>query len=801
MPVQTYRPVDGGQLVTRAASVDVGVRNYVRKRNWRRDLSDEMRREGWDYFSPLGQVGDYQTHPFPGEAAPLRVIHVVRRPNGDSCVVAGTASTLYRFNTDLSGYTVANYAADGYFETPTRWQVIGSGFSANGKRWEVADVDGTTVFNNAVDLPVGFRQEWRFAQPLVELREQGVISVGTIAEINTVLMGADVTEIQNQDVDAILGTVKSGTITLNQVGAKRSHGTSTGTVVSSSHPVFVIGDVGRVIVWATGHRQRITGFTSATEVTVAAGNTFLGSTSFRVTDEVGDATWDAFAVRSSASFFTSPMVGKSLTWADGTTRRIVWVISPTLARVDLDGAIAAGEVTTENPFAFLSEEALRGYGFQFDRRSYRVLWSEVGEPMRFASSLAASYEVGSNRYRLTRALRSLKPFDEVTVVGAGPSGGALVQARVLSVGPGQIRLNIAASTGGSGQIQRSSSVGAIVGYDDIQDDASAILKMRQLAGRMVIYTATNIYVGTYSGVPEKPFAFERIVVPHGRSLYFRNTLAAIGDTAHIFAGKDRFYRFDLTSRQPQPIPSADLVANLFFDKARIEDTELIFAVDNHRTQEIWLVCPDADLPTLCYDYVYQTFSSIDWAPTAACTCKQKTLGAQSELGDWFLMGTSAGVLLQYGLATEPVAAWTVQNPQAWQDGRRIYFRREARPYNNTKVGYVSTLSSGLTHFDDSVGEKELERYVVALSSLPQVVGTDLPNITVRFYTALNQEGPATLLGTVGIVDSSKHGMIPLHSIAHLFADEIEVTGIDNPVRLHSRSFLFYRIDSRSTHRQ
>jgi hypothetical protein len=179
MPPLTVRPADGGQLITRAAAADAGIPHYTRKLNVRRDLSDEILREGWDYWNPLPEEDDYQVIPFPGpDGVPLKLIHVLRRPNGDAAIIAATQTTIYRFNTNLLGYMefpplYVDGVNDGpgsafqpYFEEPTRWQIIAGGFSPNAKRWEVVDIDGTAIFNNGVDLPVAYRVEWRFAVPL-----------------------------------------------------------------------------------------------------------------------------------------------------------------------------------------------------------------------------------------------------------------------------------------------------------------------------------------------------------------------------------------------------------------------------------------------------------------------------------------------------------------------------------------------------------------------------------------------------------------------------------------------------------
>lgn len=822
MPALTVRPAEGGKLITRAAAADAGLPHYTSKLNWRRDLSDEIIREGYDYFAPLGTVEDYLNHPFPGTGSPLTLVHLVRRPNGDACVVVGTSTTLYRFRFDLSGY-VENppLYAEGiddlpYFEEPTRWQIIGDGFSPNARRWEAEDVDGTVTFNNSSDLPVKFRVEWDEVVPDYELREQGIVCVGTIGSSDGILLCGDITDLHPGDMDTVL-KAKQSTVTVWQDGYKAGAATSTGTVMTAQAATFAPTDVGRVIVWSTGKRSRITAYTNPTTVSITAGDVYAAAKSFKLTNEVtdgwpgaADTHWDSYALHSSAPFFTSDMKGKTITWPNGEHRRIFEVYTPTLARTDIDVPVAADKVYYENSLAYVGKDALVAAGIPtFNRRQYRLIWSNVAQPDRFASILDANFVAASKVLLIPRACRSLEMSQNVVVSKAGINGGAITDATIQSIGPGVVVINKAAQSNGSGTIQQSDSVGSIVGLVDLQDDGSGILKMSRLAGRVVILKDTHIFVAKYIANPDTPWTIERIAVPHGRSLYYRNTLASIQDVALIYAGKDRFYKFDLTSRQPQPVPDADLAANVFFDNAKIENTESIYAADNHPTQEIWMVVPGHQ--TLCFDYLYGTFSVTDTSPYSAETVKAADYPLVSEDGEWFLMGWSNGTLLMNGLTTETQTAWSVSSPTPWNDGKRIYYRRSSNPYNATKSGYTATLASGMINFgaafpDRRQGslahdEAHVERYVLGLSSQPQITGNNQPVLSVSFYTTINQNSPEYLLGTAIIEDAANHGMVPLHSTAHYFRDEITVSVNENPVRLHNRTWDFEPISSKSYYRK
>lgn len=805
----TVKPADGGTLITRAAAADVGAQRYTAKVNWRRDLTDEMTREGWDYFNPLPGEDDFRTFPFPGSTFPINLIHHVRRPNGESAIVVGNATTLYRFNTVLEGYTTTDYAngvLDGppgallqpYFATPTRWQIIGAGFDPDGRRWEAVDVNGSTVFSNGVDLPVEYRVEYWEAKPLYELREQGIICLGTIGEDSSILMGGDTTEIDSTDMDTVLGLVTSGTVTVYQSGFDRNrnvNATSTGTVVTANTAFFQNSDVGRVIVWSNGKRQTILSRNSETQIVVAPGDAVPLGRTFHITDSQQVSTSNAFKITASASFFTSEMDGKVLSWPDGSVRTIVEVVSPTVAIVDSDWPIQAGVVKYDNPKAYLGLENLKtavnlsrpNTPLGYSQRQYRAIWSELEHPTRFAVRIPCTFEARSNVIAVTRTNRSIKTGDVVAIEGAGEAGGTL-QTTVTGTGPGVITIKDKTVVSGSGSVTRFSSIGGTAGYEDLQDDGSAILKIARLQGRVILYKDSNIFVGRYTGSADRPFEFERIVASHGRSLYFRNTLVSINNRTHFYAGRNRFYQFDLVSRVPTPIESADYVSNLFYDTANIADTEEIYAADNHLTQEVWITCPSSPTKTLCFDHVYSTFSTIDFAFTAAAPVKDPSAPLVKETSNWFLMGTSNGVLVQYGLSDKPT--------DAWDDKKAIWYRRNSRPYSETKASYQATLSSGLIHFGDPYNEKRVTSYNLQFSS-QQVDG---PVAEVAFYTALNQESDEFTLGTMNISSVGSRGLVPLHTIAHYIRDEVR-TNVQKPIRLHQRTWEFGQVASKSYHRK
>ena len=107
--------------------------------------------------------------------------------------------------------------------------------------------------------------------------------------------------------------------------------------------------------------------------------------------------------------------------------------------------------------------------------------------------------------------------DEVVVLGAAVAGGNLYTT-ISSISGTTVVLSDAASTATSSAIlQKQSAVGSITGFDDLQDDASGIVKMGELMGQLVIYKDTSNFLARYTGVPTSPFSFARLAPLRARA--------------------------------------------------------------------------------------------------------------------------------------------------------------------------------------------------------------------------------------------------------------------------------------------
>lgn len=879
MPEGILYEAKNARLITRISAEKAGLGDYVVKRDFRRDLDQDIRREGNDYFWP-NVTGDFEEdpgdQPFPWkfvpvdpEQEPITLIHMARRPNGQTAIIVGTKTKLWRFFGMEDGAYFEGTGPIAYFEfdnevpenplayfasNSSEWQLIGSGFSEDGHRWEALNINGYTVLNNGKELPMTYRLEEAEVVPIYELREQGIASVGTIGEINGILVLADIRMINDVEVLAellnpvgdissvnVTGSQSTNTVTApvdffttahvgrtivweddtstkitaftnarsvtvntsatvtnkrftlrnkaTQAGAAFSGlvtGTVTvpaGTTVEASSAFFAAGNVGKTIRFSNGFSSVITGFTDTTHITIAdsPSETITGRP-FWITDAAG------LNLVADADAFTAGDIGKYIVFDTGQIRKIEAFVDAKNVTVDSDGAIANSFFKLENTegFSAFNDET------NIDRIQYRLIWSMPNEPRRFSSLIPASIAAGSQTVNLAFPGKSFEAGQEVTIIGAGVEGGNLT-GTILSVtqlGKTFLLSEKASTTVDAGDdtttddgfIERSDAVGSIVGFEDLQDDSSAILRCLALQSTLVIYKDTCIFLASFTGIPESPFVFERLVIPDGFTLYYRWTLIDVGGQFHIYAGSNRFYKFELSARTPRIIPEIEVSSDIFFSRAILAETDEIFSCDNQLTKEVWIVMARGDLVTppadgvLCYDYDQGSVSTTSMYLTAGATIKKPVVG--NVIGvteDLFLMGTELGTLLVYGRADAA--------QPAWGDVKEIFYRRSVHPFAEATGNYDSILESGWGHFNEPHQEKDLKEYVLYLASQSPNTSIDLV-----LYGCRNVGETATTLLSYTITSPRTKNLKPVFYRQHFYKDKLTVTGKNNPCRISARSF-------------
>ena len=859
----TARPSNGGALITRASGDVVGPYNYIVKRDFRRDMDREIRREGHDYFwpnksLPLGQ----QPFPnYPNVDEPITLIHLVRRPNGKTAVLAATPTTIFRYFALENGAYMAladdhtPYVSDEedepYFDdNPGQWVVIGSGFAGDAQRWEAWNINGYVILNNSVDLPVSYRVEDMAVVPLYELRENGVAAIGTIAEFSSILMGADISQITEDALENLLSPISSGDVQAGQTGSIYS-GLATATQDAGSLNVvadstsfnggvgFTTDMAGKTLRFSNGFSRSIVVVVDATHATLAGpapADDNLELPFYIVSDGSPD-----FMVTADGDIFTPTMVGENIIWPGKASKKIVAVIDAQHVRVDSDISVPAGTFVVTNPSAY----ARFTDSSKIDRIQYRVIWSAPNQPRNFAGVSFGSTTAKSNVLTLKYPVKSLQAGRQIFVLGAGVLGGNLAATVVFASNDLSVILDVSASTTMvDTEIQAIDAAGSIVGFYDVEDDSSAILRLLDLRGTLVVYKDTGIFLGQYTTNVVNPFQFSRIYTG-SKSLFYRYTLIDLSGLYHIYAGKNAFYRFDLTTQVPIEFEPAELIADLFFGHAKLENTNLIFAADNAVTKEIFFCFPSASQDkALCYDYKTKpgTFSTTSAEFTAAATIKKPVAGISvGPIEEWFCMGTKDGTLLRYGksnlapadsgditaiqtadtiTASAPIftvehigqsllfASGRLTNIVALISNTQVTvgdvaestepesFLLLSECYHRLGAPYVSVLQGGLISFGDDFNEKDMTEYVLYLAQ-QSLNGP----ILFELFATRNAAEKVKRLGTLTLAVPKSYNSIPLFFRSNYFQDRLTVDGINNPCQIEARTFNVTAIDSRSTVRR
>ncbi len=559
----------------------------------------------------------------------------------------------------------------------------------------------------------------------------------------------------------------------------------TGTVTRVSGAATLVGagtlfttelSVGQLIRVPNGSGEevrKITVITDNTNLTVESNWSASGAATaiFRVSD---------FTVLSSAAIFEASDVGRQLYWPDGSTRTIT--AFQNASRVDVNSHLII------NPSVFELENltaysAITNASF-YDRIQYRVMWGVPDEPRTFASTVGATIAAGSNIALLSYPVRSLESGMQVTILGAGTLGADFTATIVLVAADGQrLILDQSAVTGVTDSLlQRTSSIGSIAGFNDLQDDnSSAVIAGKDLRGRTVIYKDTAIHLCDYIGDPAQPFAFSRPIQTN-QSLHFKYTLINPEGTYHLYAGENGFFMFDLTTQAPVRVELFDYIDNQFYPTAKIVDNDEIFAGLCGPTNEVFFMFPDGvEINGIAYDFKYKTISTLGVEYTAVNTVSKPVpgipIGVQE---DWCVCGDGNGTVILYGRGNGPQEQW---------GGALAMFNRRGS-------GYTSKLRSGL--FGGGWKEMDLTGY------LPEISSQSRPNITgltVNMYGFRNPAEMGTLLFSRAVAMPDKQNLIPCFFRRNYLQDEIVISGVNNPIRIAARSVEVGGVNSDSPSRR
>ena len=843
----TIHPAQGGALIG-SASDDVPITqesnylsssaNYTDKLNFRRETDGELRREGWEVFNPrniqanVSEWGaDFNTFSALDAQYPIRLIHQFPGTDGTPVLLVIAGSTLWRLRTGEDTYA-KNLATNERYATPDGrdsddpldeyWRDAGDDFyweriyffdhhmdqldpagnmvdpfKGGAYRWEVVDVQNHIIINNGVDLPIVYRSEYDQAYPLYGLRENGVISVGTIGVFQDRLFCADLTVI-TEGYDTWFS--QSGD----------PYGYYYDSSYYANQSVKVQRFQYRMVYSAEGEPRLFnSGVISGDSVVMESGG-LAGTLTVTTAGEYQFSTQLKFAIDTPASMYQLFSTGGF----QGPEAYTLNMVSPVSAVKTVDESssllisgifLTKGSVTTVSRYAYDPSNPNDLYAIDYGPDN------QLGT----SDDEEVDYFEGAGDFKLINS-------NQADIELINPATGANLAAGVYSVvlRPYAEQLRSPAA------------------FREFSQDGSRILKMKQLADKFVVYRDSGFFFISRTNNAEIPFAIEPRYTG-GRVADFRHTIIDVDGKQHLFMGNSGIYMINRSSTEPKPMSMFE-IGPPFWQKVPPDLAEFVYAVDNPVTREVFINCPlgllqnakgqyidekgdviydetvyqyavgngayadnpivpgdqeywdiDENAPVpepkiswgvVAYDYVSQTLSTIDTSFTSAAYIRKPKHNRVGPEEAWFVMGVHqanegdyiytgtqyredykyGGVLCRYGYGPPKVGE-----------------REPYRIYNRLGYGYQSRLKSGLIDFGDSFSDKECRSYVIELSSK---YGTT--PIQVRISTSTAPQGTEQI-ETMQIVDGQEldyvelnnlvdENMIPLYIKAPYIRDEIIV---------------------------
>ncbi len=578
----------------------VGPADYVRKVNWRRDRSDEVRREGYQKFNPLS--GPTQEYVFDAALTCYRIVELIRG-DGTKAILGFSRSSVRLFD-----------------NTAGTWSTIGSGYSASGKRWQVVTINGTLVANNTIDLPIYWNIGDAAVTPMKELREVGISCVGRITENNGFLIIADITEIY----EGVLQLFMRGwsTFTVDATQAKSAN--------------FSINNT-------TENMDQFNVTTAASTITAT----------LPAAPPTGFYVWIKKADNGAGRVVTSPVIE---------TTPVVLTTQNDIALVFWD-ATAENWVAVTFPLGVIPADATYGTppSYITQRLPWAVANGEYGEPTQWAPAFEVLMAASSATIVLPFASSVFVAGQtRVAVINGGPLGGTLGGQEdspngilVTAVSGRTLTLETATDASISYPrvvlVLRWTDVSSLVGRYDLQGDNSAITSLATLRDWLVVMRETGIYLGRYTGDPGAPFVFTPKYQGSNVPLW-PDAIANVKSDYLLYPAKgNRMYSFDGVT-WPQVHDVTDQAATLFFTGYDQDDE--IYCVENPITKEIFWFFPDN---TVCFDFDTPggTVSSMDKNfDAAAVVHKTGTTDV------WFIMAIGR-LIYTYGLVygITPIQTW------------------------------------------------------------------------------------------------------------------------------------------------
>jgi hypothetical protein len=768
----TITPQQGGALVGSASDDIAGSSNYTRKLNFRRDTDGELRREGWELFDPTGRQTALDNE------FPIRLLYQFPASTGEGVLIAAAGGNLYRLQAGAVGYAYDQfepYAEGDYYKGDQEtfwWKKIYEGlshmdaldedgttknpFEGGAYRWEAVTVLNHVVISNGVDLPLIYKAEWDYAQPLYSLREQGVVCCGTIASFQDRLFLGDLSVI----IDGYDNWFKSADDPYGNVYDDPLVRTGAVKIQRYQYRMFYSMEQNPKMF------DTVESGGMPAKLTVQSDGSYKISTDYKF--KVGNMGEGAPLITESSSFLDEEAV-----------------------------VINSGEfgIKTEDEKYAINTIGLTSRLFLYKDGDNYILRNENGDNPGFLSIILPEWS-SQNSYPTGTSVRFGASFYKATgAVDAGqsnPEGNDIWEATEGYLNEGEYEIMVFSYLN---NIYNQAST------REFADDGTRILKMEQLADKLVVYRDSGFFFLSRSNVTSEPFAVEPRYTG-GRVADYRHTVTNIDGKRHIFLGSSGVYSISRASAEPEPVAIFELGVP-FWKSIPPEYAEFVYASDNPVTRELFLSVPVGymkngndefinqtgeivstpviDWGTIAFDYITKTLSEIDASFTASCFARKPRLRRVGPEQSWFLMGLHASEKAPFYIGTK-------YRPDNQYDGLVVRYgygppevgtTEPYRLYDRLGYGYKSELQSGLIDFGDSFSDKEVRSYVLELSNKYGVTPVDVIISTTSAVQGTEEVQTMSIengteIKHVTLNRMRDENMIPLYVRAPYIRDSIRV---------------------------
>lgn len=793
---------EGGQLIAGNNSQDTaGASNYVEKLNFRRESDGEVRREGWEKF----KISDTEVDQIDSSNNPIRLLFQFNS-NEKKVLVGGAGDKLYRFDSPSSSWVkIAEdlYNIDNIGVSPTH------GLQA--KRWECVAIDGYCIFNNGVDLPLFYREDWPCAFPLFSLRERGIVRVGTISEFDGRLFVADV-EYFDETIENNYEYFMS----------------------AASYPFglpekFVINADQQDI--DNGHAQYINQIINAYDAYI---------TTYRVPHIVEFSAWrltlNETEARAAPNLFGQIYKGKVSGISSGSITKIT-IPFQLGGTVDIvNGVPDFSSSFTANPYYTFTSTQLNEWDFD----ACTIKENDVVRISITTNRINYVYDgrVKSLKGSWLNSNTELEIDDFVEVEGVTSATGLETSTGHTPIINDEVQFILLKEP----DVFSSNASVAREAADSISfpEDGSKILKMAKLSDKLIVHRETG-YLQISRGDSISPFYYEEKYRGE-RIADFYHTIININEQRQIFAGFNGVYSITLGSFEPEPV-QAFMQGPEFWRLILDTDIQFVYASENALTQEIFIASPigykdryklDLDWGTIALEMVYGTISQIDFSFTATANLnvseniksrqfimgthavkeivdgRNKTytpmekLNTSEVISDEDLVYADTGSrIMRYGLGPST----EIPDPD---DALKYGAIRVYRLFSRDGADFISRIKFGKTDFQDRFSEKKLKSFALHMSDIYQ----DRSYVVYGYVETDYSDAP--ILATVGIstfsvasaseykeveevlTNLSSEVMIPVYAQGNYFQDTIELRGRYNAFKLIGRTFEVSGVRTRLT---